>query len=152
MSTLVGELCRAWFAGTLLVTLLVLILGTHCVSLIFRLGLIGRTAKEDLCVCIAILSFKLMLLVNPQIRVHREGDWNSLPVGSAAMILMNHASFFDFFLFTSSLPLRLVRQGHCRTVVSVGLTKIPLFGSSIGDHAGSFKVVQFLCIVPIVVP
>jgi len=32
------------------------------------------------------------------------------------------------------------RTAHVRTVMSASLTKIPIVGKSIGDHAGSFKV------------
>ena len=56
------------------------------------------------------------------------------------MILMNHASFFDFFLFTAMLPPSVICKAHVRTVMSASLTKIPIVGTSIGEHAGSFKV------------
>ena len=56
------------------------------------------------------------------------------------MILMNHTSFFDFFLFTALLPPRFVRRAHVRTVMSASIAQLPFLGRSIGDHAGSFKV------------
>ena len=56
------------------------------------------------------------------------------------MVLMNHASYFDFFLFTSILPFKVILSGHVRTVMSASLTKLPIVGKPIGDHAGSFKV------------
>lgn len=84
-----------------------------------------------------------MLRVNPQIRVintAREADWDRLAACSPAMILMNHTSFFDFFLFTALLPPRFVRRAHVRTVMSASIAQLPFLGRSIGDHAGSFKV------------
>ena len=101
----------------------------------------GADAAGRLRVRIAALAFRSFLLCNPQIRVKQfDMDWDALLASAPAMVLMNHASYFDFFLFTSILPFRVILNGHVRTVMSASLTKLPIVGKPIGDHAGSFKV------------
>ena len=56
------------------------------------------------------------------------------------MILMNHSSYFDFFLFTAMLPPFVIRRAHVRTVISAALTRLPMVGKCVGEHAGSFSV------------
>merc|ERR1719162_339149 len=80
--------------------------------------------------------FRFLLLVNPQIRVTHSGDWDGLSEEGAKLILMNHTSFMDFFLFTAALPLRLVVSSHVRTVISSSLTKIPIVGAAMGRAGG----------------
>ena len=136
-----AEACRVWFAFTLISAVLVLGLLTRVITLLGSTGLMSRINREDACICAAVLCFRTMLLFNPQIRVKQmDNDWTALLATAPAMVLMNHSSFFDFFLFTSLCPFSLIRQGHMRTVMSASLTKLPIVGKSIGDHSGSFKV------------
>lgn len=135
------EFCRGWFAFTLIVMLLYVGVMTRVVTLIHSVGLISELRSQDLCVASATVMFRLLLLCNPQIRIIQyDMDWDGLSSSAPAMVLMNHASFFDFFLFTAMMPPSFVTAGHVRTVMSAALTKIPIVGKSIGDHSGSFKV------------
>ena len=136
-----AELCRVWFALTLVLMLIVVGILTHTADLVYNLGLIAELTRQDFAVCTAAIFFRGFLLANPQIRIKQfDMDWAGLAASCPAMVLMNHASFFDFFLFTAMLPVSVCRTGHVRTVMSASLTKIPIVGKSIGDHAGSFKV------------
>ena len=136
------ELCRVWFAITLIITLLLIGLVTHIITpLSSMLGIISELKSQDACVASAVVLFRLFLLFNPQIRIKtHDMAWQELFADAPAMVLMNHASFFDFFLFTAMMPPSFATKGHVRTVMSASLTKIPWVGKAIGDHSGSFKV------------
>jgi hypothetical protein len=135
------EACRVWFALTLVALLLCIGVMTRVIILLQLVGLISEIRSQDLCVASAAVMFRALLLCNPQIRVKQfDMDWDQLRSSAPCMVLMNHASFFDFFLFTSMLPPSVVMSTHVRTVMSASLTKIPIIGASIGDHSGSFKV------------
>ena len=119
MSNPLHELCRVWFGLTLTVTMLVIGVLTHTATLLSAAGLLRELTRQDVCVCCAALAFKGLLLCNPQIRVKtHDMDWTALLASAPAMVLMNHASYFDFFLFTSMLPVRVIMRGHVRTVMS----------------------------------
>lgn len=135
------EICRVWFGVTLVATMLTISVLTNSAWLLSTAGILAERTRQDVCVCIAALAFRSFLLCNPQIRVKQfDMDWDALLASAPAMVLMNHASYFDFFLFTSILPFRVILNGHVRTVMSASLTKLPIVGKPIGDHAGSFKV------------
>jgi 1-acyl-sn-glycerol-3-phosphate acyltransferase len=59
---------------------------------------------------------------------------------NAPLLLMNHTSFFDFFVFTSRIPMRLMMKGHVRTMINAKLMKWPIYGSTVGLRCGSFPV------------
>ena len=120
------ELCRVWFAITLIVTVLLLGLVTRVVALLKACGLISELSSQDYSVSAAAMLFRGFLLFNPQIRIEKyDMDWDKLTDSMPGMVLMNHASFFDFFLFTSMLPPSVICKAHVRTVMSASLTKIP---------------------------
>ena len=137
-------LCQIWFGSTVMVMFIFVGIMTHTAALLSTMGLISELTRQDICVCIAAISFRTFLYCNPQIRIKthdmKAADWDKLIEGTPSMVLMNHSSYFDFFLFTAMLPLKVIMKGHVRTVMSAALTKIPVIGASIGDHAGSFKV------------
>jgi len=83
---------------------------------------------------------RFALLLNPQIKVTVDGDWEALMQDKPALIIMNHSSFFDFFVVSSVLPLKFILMSHPRTVMSSSLAKIPFFGNMIGKQCGSFLV------------
>ena len=57
-----------WFGLTALFTLLVFIgTGTHALALLRAVGLLAERTRCDLSVCVAVLGFRLLLLLNPQI-------------------------------------------------------------------------------------
>lgn len=134
------DIFRVWFALTLVVTFLAIGLLTHIGAGLHCVGLLAERSHHTFSVLCSCLGFRFLLLVNPQIRVTHVGDWDGLTEQGAKMILMNHTSFMDFFLFTAALPLRLVKSSHVRTVISSSLTKIPILGPAMGSHAGSFVV------------
>ena len=134
------DIFRVWFALTLVVTFLAIGLLTHIGAGLHCVGLLAERSHHTFSVLCSCLGFRFLLLVNPQIRVTHVGDWDGLTEQGAKMILMNHTSFMDFFLFTAALPLRLVKSSHVRTVISSSLTKIPIVGPAMGSHAGSFVV------------
>jgi len=141
MPTILAEACRVWFSITLVTTVLVLGATTRIANLLESCGVLSQITREDFCVCAAHTLFRGMLLFNPQIRIKQfDMDWEKLCSGGASMVLMNHTSFFDFFLFTAMLPLSVIRKTHVRTVMSASLGKLPVIGKSMGDHSGSFKV------------
>ena len=137
-------LCQVWFASTLIVMFIIVGIMTHTAALLNKIGVISELTRQDICVCIAAISFRSFLFCNPQVRIKTHdmtpAHWDKLLDGTPSMVLMNHSSYFDFFLFTAMLPLSICMKGHVRTVMSAALTKIPMVGASIGDHAGSFKV------------
>jgi len=136
-----ANLCRVWFALTALILLLVLSILTHTARLLQYIGLLSEIVREDVAVCCAALIFRFLFFVNPQNRVVKHDmKWKELAADTPALILMNHSSYFDFFFFTSVIPLSVIRSTHVRTVMSASIAKIPIVGKSIGDHAGSFKV------------
>lgn len=135
-----AEACRAWFALGLVVTVLYVGLVSRVLSLVHMSGVLPTRTFNDLTVLASVLAFRTLLLCNPQIRITVEGDWAALSAEGAALLLMNHSSFFDFFLFTSSMPVRYVLSSHLRTVISAGLSKLPVLGATMGVHAGSFFV------------
>ena len=134
------DIFRLWFALTLVVTFLTIGLFTHIGAALHCVGLLAERPFHTFSVLCSCVGFRFLLLINPQIRVTHVGDWDGLTEQGAKMILMNHTSFMDFFLFTAALPLRLVRSSHVRTVISSSLTKIPIVGPAMGAHAGSFVV------------
>ena len=134
------DIFRLWFALTLVVTFLTIGLFTHIGAALHCVGLLAERPFHTFSVLCSCIGFRFLLLINPQIRVTHVGDWDGLTEQGAKMILMNHTSFMDFFLFTAALPLRLVRSSHVRTVISSSLTKIPIVGPAMGAHAGSFVV------------
>ena len=134
------DIFRLWFALTLVVTFLTIGLFTHIGAGLHCVGLLAERPFHTFSVLCSCVGFRFLLLINPQIRVTHVGDWDGLTEQGAKMILMNHTSFMDFFLFTAALPLRLVKSSHVRTVISSSLTKIPIVGPAMGAHAGSFVV------------
>jgi hypothetical protein len=141
MATFLAEVCRVWFAITLTVTVLLLGVTTRVAALFKASGLISELSHQDFSVSAAAVLFRCLLLSNPQIRIKEyDTDWDALTASAPAMVLINHASFFDFFLFTATLPPSVIRKSHVRTVVSASLGKLPILGKSMGDHSGSFKV------------
>lgn len=56
------------------------------------------------------------------------------------MLLMNHTSFLDFFLFSSLMNPRMVMTTHTRCVIAEKLTRLPCFGKGVGEYSGSFPV------------
>ena len=97
-----GECCRVWFGITLMLTLLPYTLFTRIVWLLGCMRCMSQRTTEDVNVCGGVLTFRLLVLLNPQIRLKKVGgklDWSPSKQGPPAMYLMNHTSFFDFFLF-----------------------------------------------------
>jgi 1-acyl-sn-glycerol-3-phosphate acyltransferase len=138
-----GECCRVWFGITLMLTLLPYTLFTRIVWLLGCMHCMSQRTTEDVNVCGGVLTFRLLVMLNPQIRLKKVGgklDWSPSKQGPPAMYLMNHTSFFDFFLFTSLMPLDCVMTNHIRTIMANGLFNVPILGKSIGDHVGSFRV------------
>ena len=138
-----GECCRVWFALTLILTLLPYALYTRMIWLLLFCRCIDKRRATDVNVCAGILTFRLIILLNPQIRMVLVGgklDWEPSKQGPPAMYLMNHKSFFDFFVFTSLVPLSVIFRNHTRTLMAIKLFQMPILGKSIGDHVGSFRV------------
>jgi len=141
MRSAISEACRLWFGITMTSTLLLLGIIMNIVSLFETCGLLSQLRRHDLAVSIAAVVFRGFLLINPQIRIKQfDVDWDQLAASAPAMILMNHSSYFDFFLFTAMLPPFVIRRAHVRTVISAALTRLPMVGKCVGEHAGSFSV------------
>jgi len=107
------------------------------------LRLLELETSQSACICAGVLVFRVIVLLNPQIRIELDAsmeEFTKLPERGPLLILFNHTSFFDFFLFSSILPLSVIMQRRVRTMMAESLFRIPLMGSSWGDHSGSFRV------------
>ena len=134
-----ATLWRCWFGATLFAAIVPLVTLSHMLRPLVAVGLFSEQASNDLTIIAGSKIFGLFLLANPQVKIVRRSmvwPYSTRP----ALLLMNHTSFLDLFLFTSLLPARTVLGQHVRCMVSHHLFKIPGFGRTMGEHSGSFPV------------
>lgn len=94
-----------------------------------------RRALESTSCRAAKVAFATTMLLNPQINVRGNLDWNKLP--NKAMLLLNHTSWFDSVIFTAVVPFLTI--AHFRTLLKSSLLNLPL-GGAIFKNAGHFPV------------
>jgi len=140
-----GELWRAWFNLTLIIFSVLFVAATSVISLLLRLGVLDKPTANSAVISSASLSYRGMFFCNPQIRlVYPSGpiNWESQLATDAPglMILMNHTSFLDVFMFTSICSPTMITKYSLRTMMAAGLFKIPLLGWAMGKMSGSFAV------------
>ena len=128
---------RAWFTGTLAITILSTGALTFLLDFLRYLG-VSRKTTQRLCTYACVVTFRYLLYSNPHIRIRIDTskcDWAVVPEPSAMII--NHTSFFDAFVFIGSAPPSYLY--NCRTLMKSTLRSIPIFGK-VFDRIGHFPV------------
>jgi len=135
-------LIRAYFAATLVVSIALVSLVSRIIKLLF---FVSEETRGAWAARAAGLGFKLIMVLNPQIRVeyadHQAGrpPWHELfaDKNSRPLVLINHTSTFDALFYSATLPLSVI--GRLKTLAKAGLFKVPLFGTIL-DACGHFPV------------
>lgn len=128
---------RAWFTGTLAITILTTGALTFLCDSLRHLG-VSRKLTQRLCTYACIVTFRYLLYSNPHIRIHIDtslSTWAQIPEPSA--MILNHTSFFDAFVFIGNAPPSYLY--NCRTLMKSTLRSIPIFGK-VFDRIGHFPV------------
>ncbi len=136
-------LSRTWFNLTLFVVLILWLVGSYLSRFIYKLGVFRLRFSEDASIAVGSLCAKLFFRLNPQVRtVHVGGgpNWSLEAYTQPRMLMMNHSSFLDFFLFSSLMNPIMAFAMHPRCIIAEKLTRLPFFGKGVGEYSGSFPV------------
>eukprot|EP01059_Diplonema_ambulator_P014212 TRINITY_DN25056_c0_g1_i2.p1 TRINITY_DN25056_c0_g1~~TRINITY_DN25056_c0_g1_i2.p1 ORF type:complete len:295 (+),score=104.86 TRINITY_DN25056_c0_g1_i2:43-927(+) len=125
-----NKLAGYWFGVVTMFTLLSAFVIVKIASFV-----LPRRTLESVACRTAKTAFALTLLLNPQVSVRSNIEWNKLP--SRCMLLLNHTSWFDSVLFTAVVPFFAI--AHFRTLLKSTLLSLPL-GGEIFKSAGHFPV------------
>lgn len=128
---------RAWFAAVLVSNLVATGFFTFLAECLKYVGA-SRKFTQLLSTYVCAVTFRLIVHLNPQIRVVTDETWamwQDVPEPSA--IVLNHCSFWDAFLFVGTAPVSYIH--NCKTLMKASLRKIPIFGG-VFDRVGHFPV------------
>jgi 1-acyl-sn-glycerol-3-phosphate acyltransferase len=128
---------QVWFSGVLICVVLLTGAVTFLIDLARLVG-VPPASTQRWCAVACKYIFKLLLLLNPQVRVRMDESrqkWSKIPNGSA--VICNHTSFLDAFVFTGYSPVSYI--SNARTLMKDSLKRLPIFGS-VFDRVGHFPV------------
>lgn len=130
LSRAVNKFTSAWYALWLVTSLFCCWVCCHIVQLVPKAD---SDKKRKWCIFWAVFWFRVPIYLSPWIRIKNlspKSEWNKLydPVQKrGAMVLVNHTSFFDPFLFVYLCPVSVLQNFCC--LLKAGLLKVPLFGT-----------------------
>eukprot|EP00729_Bicosta_minor_P007168 gene7168-228_t len=161
---------RIWFGICLVGTLFSLWSGTWVANLLLSLGGASKMYREDICCIWSGICLQTLLFFVPWIKIvtidGKPLPWDKVMAASRSpFLVMNHTSFLDFFVFSSTLPFKMFSNG-CRIGISplflaiftttvsqpptprgprqsgkaAKLFDLPMYGPAVGTRCGSFPV------------
>jgi len=136
---------RIWFGICLVGTLFSLWSGTWVANLLLSLGGASKMYREDICCIWSGICLQTLLFFVPWIKIvtidGKPLPWDKVMAASRSpFLVMNHTSFLDFFVFSSTLPFKMFSKYHCRTMIKAKLFDLPMYGPAVGTRCGSFPV------------
>jgi len=137
---LVIRMTTGWYAVMLMLGML---FAWVCCKSISFMPCLSPDTKRKWCIIITIIFFRIPIWLCPWIQIKNltpTSEWLKLcdqVNGRRALVLVNHTSYMDAFLFVYCIPLSVIV--NFRTLLKAQLTKLPLFGV-ISDMCGHLPV------------
>jgi hypothetical protein len=131
---------QAWFSGTLVGCFATAVgVAAFPAHILSKIGIISKRSAEIIAMNSMNIGCKLIILLNPQLRLHfnyRNANWGE--VSKHAVFMANHNSWFDAVFYTGLVPLDLYK--YHKGFMKGALRNIPIAGYVFFEVLGQFPV------------